>query len=199
MADLNARAMRKTFIHHGFIVKSDPTTKYVEESGRADLTVVGNGHGVMVEVKFAWGSFDFDNWRENQREWADTYCENAPFNTEYWLALTIPTYKPIKSLSSRKPALSWLIPKKKFLEVEHEIRKHQKSIPAVATKDHMRVMRDFGLDAKQQFRGYQLDWSPAGTLNKPPWYKPDEEHKRYNECMWTLPTIHPFYVKYCMG
>src|SRR5664279_4259595 len=92
MADKNHGDATLTFHHYGFIATSDPTSRHVEEPARADFKLIRKGRGVCVEVKDGKDDnghsyCDLSEWRQNQREWADKWCEAPPISTPYWIWL----------------------------------------------------------------------------------------------------------------
>ena len=121
MADKYAPIVWRSLREQGFQTRYDPTAKYAttDEPGRADGLVAHNGKSACVEVKCGDESFDFRDYRDNQREWAELYCVNEPYNIPLYVALVMgsdrPNYKFERGYHPRK---LWMIPYEQFLIYE---------------------------------------------------------------------------------
>lgn len=169
MADEYAPIIYKSLRAHYFNVRVDPTSKRVEEPGRADATATRNGRSVFIEVKCAQAndenSFDFDEYRENQREWAEEYCLNEPYNNPLFVALTIGGDKPhLSPEKGYKPRKLYLLPYRHFQKLEEKIRVYQDSIPYLADKGHNKEMQERNLDAVHLLANYELPYSPKDHI-----------------------------------
>lgn len=193
MADKNHTDARHTFTHHGFMTRSDPTSRHVEEPARSDFLVTSSGKSVCVEVKHDWNSFSFDKWPAHQREWAFQYCMNPPFSTPYWLYIGVdvkPTgYK--RSIGRR----TWLIDALTWVSVEQRVESlaGQRTLPLTLTKHHTHAMRDNGLSMDIVLKPFELTPFNKGTLKRPQWHG-DLAGKPWGERVFVVPKGHPFEV-----
>lgn len=198
MADANHSDATLTLHYHGFIVRSDPTSKFlVEEPGRADIHAVRGGRAVAIEVKDGKRSgdnagFDMSEWRENQREWAELYCEAPPFSTPYWLWIRIGAHPPHYDPAKYNPKITWLIPRNEFLKAESKLKGIQNVLPYKARPGLRKEIQENKLDAINLFSGWELTWMKKGSVIKPQWYG-DSAGEEFSKGMWVIPETHPFY------
>lgn len=198
MADAYAHEITRGLRYqHGCIVKPTPTIKQVDEPGAADLMVAKGGRVAMIEVKTGKGgpgagaAFAFGDWRDNQREWAATYCRAEPYATEYWIGLIMgihaPNTKPWKTVKGAitpntdskgiqyMPRTCWLVPYEVWLDVEGRIRPYQDSIPYRAAKGYNTALQQKGYDAITLLSDWQLE---------------------RGDNMFIVPVSHPFHEMY---
>ena len=198
MADKNHHYATKLLHHYGFATRSDVTSKFVgwdkaEDIGRADIFASRRNMPVFVEVKRGIDAFDTTQWRVPQRIWAE-WMESAPFNTPYWLYLTIgknpPNYNPDKYM----PRKSWLIPRAAFLEVEKKSIAIQNRLVYRAAKGMRKEIQEGNIDACTLLSEWELVWNANDSLHKPSWMRSLGEplDSTYGG-FWTIPTTHSFY------
>lgn len=130
-----------------------------------------NGRLVFGEVKDGYPSFDFNDWRTNQREWATKWA--IGLNTPYWiwlcLGLDSPTRKP--KTGDWQPRMTYLLPYHVMIEAEQKLAPYQATLPYRA-KHALIPIQEQGLDAPTLLKKWRLDY------------------KSYQ--LWTLPGDHPF-------
>lgn len=206
MADRNHTAARRTFLHHGWMTRSDPTTKFVESPGRADYLIAGRGMAIAIEVKSGLDGWSPGELRENQREWAEKYCIPPPFSTPYWIYLTIgvdpEAYvegKARKTPHASKPSVymprrTWLFPYVMIHRIERALEGIQSTLPYRARKGLSTEIQRIGLDAHSLLRGYELCWHKPRSVARPSWFS--EAGKPYSYGLWLIPDGHPFSQMY---
>lgn len=153
--------------------RSSITAKYAEdEPGSADLMVHINGKGTAVEVKTGKDNcFDFNNFRPNQREWAELYQRDT--KCIYWIAFVIESeYSPYTSL--RIPRVAFLVPYIMIISTIESIKSIQSTLPYYAGKGYNISMQESHSDMKHMWKDYELSWSKG----------------------WRIPTWHSFYSLY---
>lgn len=173
MADKNHNFAIRCLHHAGFLTRSDMTSKFVGwdkkgDIGRADIFAGKNGKAINVEVKRGNERFQFDDWREPQRNWA-SYTESDPYNIPYWLFFTLGTDPPNWSDEKYLPRRSWLMPYQIFLEAEQIISPYQKSIVYRVKKGMNKKIQDNNYDAITLFKLYELKWAGSNSLLRPHW------------------------------
>lgn len=139
------------------------------EAGRPDLMCTRNGWGVHIEVKDGKPSFDFDQWEQKQRDWAEEW--GFIHHLWFWLCLGIdaPTYNPEKYL----PRQTYLFPYPVMLDIEAKIKPFQNTLPYRA-KHASLELQERGLVAPVLLAPYRLNWKGKG--------------------IWELPPGHPFHI-----
>jgi hypothetical protein len=182
MADKNQASVVQMLHSYGFIVRADPTMRYAtaDEPGRADLMCVHNGLGVMIECKNSEMAFNLSEWTPRQRDWAQNYCVNEPFNVDYFVALTLGVDRPNANPVEYAPKRTWLIPCLRFVYVCSIIEPIQASLPYRATKGYSLILQEKRWDAINLFGDFELPWGK----------NPDGKGG------WTIPNNHVFYQDY---
>lgn len=206
MADKNHPHATRTFRYHGFVVVSDPTTKYVEEPARADIKALGYGRGVCIEVKSGndngkHSGYELNQWRENQREWADMVREE-PFELPYWLYITIGAHPANYNREKYQPERSWLVPTEVYYATEKRLAPYQATLPYKARKGLNKDIQRLQLDAVTLWSLYELKYYSKGQLVMPAWYRynngdkdPEEGEEKTNpKGMWIIPQTHLFWM-----
>lgn len=173
MADKFAPEVIRSLHAWGFDTRTDPTAKYATQDspGRADVMAGYGGKVAYIEIKNGGASFDFGEWRENQRLWA-RWCKHV-LKCEYWLFLVMGTDRP--NARSGRPRKAWLLPADKMLEVEKTLTVVQTSLPYAAIKGYSKILQENRWDAINLLVDYELPWS-----------------KGY----YALPQAHPFYISF---
>ena len=151
----------------------------------------------FVEVKNGkaatdYGSFMLDEWRENQRRWAE-FVEDMGIGL-YWIFLVLgpdranvrgwnrdadgnltPNLNP-KTGKQYKPKKAWLVPRTVMVYVDELVRScDQTTLPYFAGKGYNIKMQTEGIDAVRLLKDYALEWSNGG---------------------WSLPRNHQFFHIY---
>ncbi len=148
----------------------------INDPGRADVWAYRAGKAVMVEVKFGAENFMFDQWSEGQRSWARDYCLAEPYNTEYWIWLTIGQNPPHWSPDKYMPKRTWLVHYHDMLYIESLLAPYQATLPYLARK-HMRIeVQEQKLDAVHLLKRLEIYWGGSGQ--------------------WHIPVSHPFRQMY---
>lgn len=201
LADLNASYAIKMLHYHGFITRTDVTSRFVGwdkigDIGRCDVFAARMGKAVSIEIKNGKTSFQLDHLREPQREWAE-WTMKEPYCVEYYIYLTIGKNPPNWSPGKYIPKVSWLIPYQSYLEVEEKVNAIQKSIPYRAGKGMRKEIQENKLDALTLYKPWELVWKPNNSLIKPEWLTKEETGitNKYGG-FWIIPDTHIFYKKY---
>lgn len=200
MADKNHRYAILALHHHGFLTRSDVTSRFIghdkkDDIGRADIIAIRSGRSVAVEVKYDTDRFQFDNLRAPQRKWAEM-CLKYPYEVPYWIYLTLGQHPPHFNNQRYKPRISWLFPYNVLLEIEKEITVHQKSMVYKISKGMNKQIQEKNLDAISLLEDYELTWYGKNKVIRPDWLKNDENKKSDYGGFWTIPEYHPFYKKF---
>lgn len=211
MADKNAGWATQMLHHHGFLTRSDVTSRFIghdtkQDIGRADIFASKQGRAVNIEVKYGTKSWRHhpkwdkktqkwtQGWHYKQREWAAmSMC--PPFETPYWIFLTMgedpASWNPEKYI----PRKSWLIPFAVVWKAVHQIEQAGKlSMPYNLRKGTLRIYQDNGWSASDLFAKYELTWNKKDTLVRPEWFE-KTAGQPYGG-FWTIPQGHDFYQQF---
>ena len=193
--DKNHRAMVRMFKHHNFLVRSDDSSRHFEEPARSDVTIAKGGHSFNVEFKFSdEGSFNLNNWRTNQREWA-LKTIHSPYEIPYWLILSV-SLKRVKGkhISDKIYTPSWLIPAAVFQALHNAAvyKYNTHTIRLKIGKHHNVEMQKDNFDLSTILKKYKLSWSPPGESVYPETFG-DKAGQPYLTGLYIINSDHPFF------
>lgn len=174
MADKYAPIIYKSLRAQDFNVRNDFTGLFIDnEPGRADAIVSKNGRCCFVEVKSSGdNAFSFKEYRQNQREWAEQYCVNPPYNNPLCLALIFGGDRPHTTLAKGYfPRKLWMIPYHAYLDMERTVLQYQATLPYLAGKGYLEAMQKHHIDALHLLNGFEFP---------------------YQDGIYTIPEYHPF-------
>ncbi len=198
MADLNAHLCIKMLHYHGFITRTDVTSKFSgvngKDIGRADIFAARNGRAVNIEVKNGKHGFNLEDWRSNQRQWAE-YTMRPPFSIPYYVYLTLGIHPANYRNDVYLPKRTWLIPYDVMIEVNQKIMQFQKTLVYCIKKGMNKNIQKHKLDAISLLEPYELKWKKNGSLEKPSWtyYLESEDRRNVNYGgFWVIPENHEF-------
>lgn len=210
MADLNAKYATKFLHYHGFITRTDVTSRFIghdkaDDIGRADIFAGKGGRALNLEIKQAESSFNLDNLRQNQHDYA-VWSMGFPFEIPYWLYFTMGKHPAHYNPAKYSPKMSWVLPYHIWKQADDAVRPHQKSLVFKAKKGMNKAIQALKLDAVTLFKGYELTWAENNSLIKPVWMQTLEERQledlgetiKYGG-FWIAPPDHPFYNEYDLG
>lgn len=161
MADKNAAEGIASLHQYKIQTRTDPTSRFatVEDPGRADVMCAYQGRGVYIEFKCGGKGFSFDDWRPNQRAWAEQWAIGTGTDYYLWLRLGI---APASYLKNDLRKRTWLVPFYPMLAVIALVSQVQNTLPLLCTSDHKIIMRENGYDAITQLSPYELSWAGGG-------------------------------------
>lgn len=165
-SDKNSPEISRSLERNGWLYRKDPIDFILAQkrsmgltagtAGAADYLALKNGYGCAIEAKYAKLSFGFDQWTEEQREWA-RWCEEDR-GVDYFIWLTIGPDPPHYDPEKYSPRKSWLVPSTHMLQVESTVLPIQKTLVYRAGKGHRREIQDNNLDAVTLLSHYELLW-----------------------------------------
>lgn len=193
--DKNHRAIRRMFLHHQYMVRSDDSSRYTEHASRSDMVVIKYGLSIAVECKFGdQGSFDFKGWKVEQRDWAMNFCEAHPYGVPYWVALSVsPKRVAGDHISDRVETPTWLVP----FQVLHDLHRDCYKIYGSHTirlevgKGHNKSMQQDSFDLLTKLAKYRVECIPQGEAVYPDSFG-DKAGQPYNHIIYVIPENHQF-------
>lgn len=211
MADKNHGFATSLLHHHGFLTRSDVTSRFIGHDragdiGRADIFSSRMSRAVNIEVKYGTSSWRCapkwngkkkkweGGWNYRQREWA-VMSMQPPFCTPYYIFLTMGENPPNWNPDKYVPRRSWLIPFMPFWEAVHAIEQAgMLSMPYAIKKGIRRIYQENNWAACELFAKYELQWNKQDGLIRPKWFF-DTAGKPYGG-FWTVPETHVFYEEF---
>lgn len=211
MADKNHGFAVQMFHHYGFLTRSDPTMKNIPSNGRPDISCMKNGQGVGIEVKWGEMAFRIDEpnedgsgWKPKQRRWAEM-SESDPYNTEYWLYITMGNWKHHAHYNSDKYDVkrTWLMPRSVAEETRQLMADNDRVTIPYKPNRQTKGMEHLTATTIELWKPYELTWAGNSELIKPMWMR-DESEKQFGDNspkvryggFWIMNEDHPFHKKF---
>ena len=142
----------------GWLYRNDPIdySPAAGSGGGADKLALKDGMGLAIEIKNGYSHFKFNDWRPNQREWAE-WCEEDR-GVPYYIWLLLGKDQPHWNEDKFNPRKSWLIPRLEFLRIEALVQPIQNTLVFRAGKGMNKKIQEEKLDAINLLADFELEW-----------------------------------------